>query len=122
MGVTRIIIELFITFVVIFAIYYFTIIKKSKNEKKYISVEVNLILMLYRIDAKKVNLFQMTKVVCLVNSIGLALAITFVSNLKEKIIVLLLLGTVVAVLLMLIIYSFIGKYYLKKSLIKKKNK
>jgi len=122
MDIIRIIAESIITFLVIFIFYYFLIIKKCKKDKHYVSTEVNLILILYRIDYKKIDLLQMTKVVCLVNSIGLSLVISFISIFKEKMIILLLLGTVIAVILMLIIYSFIGNYYRNKSLVKKKRK
>ena len=57
----------------------------------------------------------MCYVVSIVTSIVLAGAITFISIWNNNLIIALLLATLVSLVCLFIIYSFIGKYYLKKS-------
>ena len=41
-----------ISFILLYSIYYFAIIKKCKKNNNYVPVEVNLILVKYRINTK----------------------------------------------------------------------
>ena len=115
MNIVKVLIEFLITFIILFGIYYFFIIRKCKNKKDYVSQEVNLILVVYRINYHNINVKQMCYLVSIVTALVLASAITFISYWNSNLIVALLLATLVSLLCLFIIYSFIGKYYLKKS-------
>ena len=115
MDILDIFIEFSIIFLVIYLLYYFFSIKKCKKNRRFIPVEVNLILAKYKIDIKKINLYQMIKVVCLVTSLILALSITIMNYLSKSIIISLLIGVCLSVVLAFIIYGFIGNYYKRKS-------
>ena len=62
----------------------------------------------------------MTYIVSFITSFIIALSITIVNLLDKKIVISLLLATFISLLFILVIYSIIGKIYLKKSLIKEK--
>ncbi len=121
MNITKVLIEYIITFIIIYLTYYFVVIKKCKKNKKIVPTEVNLILYFYEIDIKKINLYQMIKVVSLVTSIILATIITVISIFFDSTIILLIFCTLISILIAIICYRIIGKYYEKKSNEKKTN-
>jgi len=109
--------------------YFFLIIQKSSKKKNYVSQEVNIILLAYKIDYHKINLRQMMYIVSILTSIVLAFSITFVSYLHENLVIAILLATLIALVSLLIIYTIIGCIYSHKVLkndkeksVKKKNK
>ena len=115
MNIVRVLIEFLITFIVIYLFYYFFIIRKCKKNKKIVPVEVNLILLIYKIDIKKINLYQMIKIVSLATTLVISIIITIISKFFNSTIILLLFGSLISVLVAIILYQIIGRYYLKKS-------
>lgn len=122
MNITKVLIEFLVTFIVIYLFYYFFIIRKCKKNKNIVPAEVNLILSIYKIDVKKINVYEMIKVVSLVTTMILALIITIISEFFDSTIILLFFGTVISVLIAIIIYRIIGRYYEKQSLSDKNKK
>ena len=116
----KFLIELVVIFFLLFLLYYFFIIRKCKNNKGYVPVEVNLILSKYNINLEKVNLYKMIKTVSLVTTFIIALAISIITNFFDSTILSIVFATLLSVLLFIIIYNFIGQYYEKKSLKTKK--
>ena len=122
MNIIKVLFEFVITFVIVFLFYYFFFIKKCKKNKKDVPVEVNLILSIYKINPKKINLYQMIKVVSFVTIIVLSIIITIISEFFSNTIILLVFGTLISVLVAIICYRQIGKYYEKQSNLKSSNK
>ena len=115
MDFTKVLIEFLITFIIVYLFYYFFVIKKCKKNKKTVPAEVNLILAFHKIDIKKINLYQMIKVVSLVTTIVLSIIITIISNFFDNTIILLIFGTLISFLVAIICYRMIGNYYENKS-------
>ena len=115
MNITKVLIEFVITFIIVYIIYYFFIIRKCKKNKNTAPVEVNLILSTHKIDVKKINLYQMIKVVSLVTVFVISVIITIISNFFDNTIILLVFGALISALVAIIFYRIIGKYYEKKS-------
>jgi hypothetical protein len=114
MDYLQVLIEFVITFAVIYLIYYFFVIKKCKDNKKIAPTEVNIILSLYKIDVKKINLYQMIKVVSLVTVTVLSTIITIIYRFFNSTIILLVFGTLISVIVAFICYQIIGRHYEKK--------
>ena len=115
----KIVIEFLIIFGIISILYYLIVIKKCKKNNQYVPAEVNLILLLHKIDVKKINLYQMIKVVCLSTSLILSLIITVISELYNNTIISLIFGTLLSIAVALIIYRIIINYY--ENISRKKN-
>ena len=115
MDITKVLIEFSITFIVIYLIYYLLVIKKFKKNKKMVPAEVNLILMFHKIDIKKIDLYQMIKVVSLVTTSILSVIITVISAFFDNTVILLVFGTLVSLVVTIICYRIIGNYYERKS-------
>ena len=115
MDVLKVLIEFIITFLIVYAFYYFFIIKRCKKEKKIAPAEVNIILEMYHIDYKKINLIQMIRVVSIVTTLIISLIITLISNFFDSTIIVLIFGTIMSVLVAIICYQVIGRYYKKIS-------
>ena len=111
----KVLIEFLITFIIIYLIYYFFVIKKYKKNKKLVPQEVGLILSIYKIDVKKIDLYQMIKVVSLVTTIILSVIITIIGEFFNSTVILLIFGTLISVVVAIICYRMIGKHYEKKS-------
>ena len=115
MSITKVLIEFVVTFIIVYLFYYFFIIKKCKKNKKMVPTEVSLILAVYKIDIKKINLYHMIKVVSLVTTTVLSIIITAISEFFSNTIIVLIFGTLISVLVAIICYRMIGRYYEKKS-------
>ncbi len=115
MDIKKVLIEFVITFIIVYLLYYFIVIKKSKKNKKLVPTEVNLILLFYKIDIKKIDVYQMVKVVSVVTSIIISLIITVISLYFKSTIIILIFGTLISILVAIICYRLIGRYYEKKS-------
>lgn len=115
MDIKKVLIEFVITFIIIYVIYYLLVVKKCRKNKKVVPAEVNLILAFYKIDLKKVNIYQMVKVVSLVTTFIMSTIITIISVFFESTIILLIFGTLLSILVAIICYRIIGRYYEKKS-------
>ena len=116
MNYLKIGIEFVITFLVLYLIYYFFIIRKCKKKSNFVPTEVNLILTIYRIDYRKINLYQMTKLVCLVSTLVMALIITLISAFFDNTIIVIIFGTLLSVVIAIIFYNMIGRYFKKQSM------
>lgn len=119
MDVKKVLIEFIITFVTVYLVYYFLVIRKCKKDKKIVPTEVNLILSFYKIDIKKINLYQMIKIVSIVTTVIISVIITIISLFFDNTIILLIFGTLISIVVAVICYRMIGKHYEKVS---KKNK
>ena len=115
MNITKVLIEFIITFIIIYLLYYVIVIRKAKKNKKFVSTEVNLILSFYDIDLKKVDTYQMIKVVSIVTTFILTAIITGISIFFDSTIILLIFGTLISLLVAFICYRMIGKHYEKIS-------
>ena len=122
MDIFKIIIEFSLTFLIIWLIYYFFIIKRCKKNKDYVPVEVNLILSLYQIDYHKIDLKKMITVVSIITTFILAIIITLISNFFNNNLIVLIFGTALSVVVAIICYNYIGRYYQKKIENDKKHK
>ena len=115
MNIIKVLIEFIITFVLVFLIYYFTVTKRCKKNKKMVPVEVNLILAFYNIDIDKINIYQMVKVVNFVTSLIISIIITTISIYFDNTIIVMIFGALISILVAIICYRAIGRYYEKKS-------
>ena len=115
MDMVKVLIEFIGAFIIVYAFYYIFVLRKCKKSKKYVPAEVNLILAFYKIDVKKIDLYQMIKVVSFATTFIIALIITIVGCFFDSTIVLLIFCTLISVLLAVIIYRLIGRYYERKS-------
>ena len=104
------------SFIILSLIYYFFIIKKCKKNKKYVPIEVDLILVKHRIDYNKINLYQMIKVVSIVTIFIMSVVISLISELFSNTIMSLFIATIISIIIALLCYEMIGRYYKKKSL------
>lgn len=120
MDIKKVLIEFVITFIIIYVLYYFLVIKKCKKNKKMVPTEVLLILQFYEIDLKKIDVYNIVKVVSIVTTFIIATIITIISEFFDSTIILLIFGTLLSILVAIICYRIIGRYYEKKS--KKKGK
>ena len=111
----KVLVSFVISFIIVYLFYYFFIIKKCKKDKKIVPAEVNLILSLYKIDVKKIDLYQMIKVVSLVTTFVISLIITIIGVFFDSTIIILIFGTLISVVLAIILYRIIGRYYEKIS-------
>ncbi len=115
MDILKVLLEFIITFIIVYAFYYFFIIKKCKKNKKTVPAEVNIILSLYQIDYKKIDILKMTKVVSLVTTAIIAIIVTLIDTFFNSTIIVLLFGTILSVVVAIICYRMIGKHYKKIS-------
>lgn len=111
----KVLIEFVLSFVIVYAFYYFLIIKKCQKNKKLAPAEVNIILSLYKIDIKKIDLLQMIKVVSFVTTFIISLIITIIGTYFDSAIINIIFGTAISVLLAINFYRIIGKHYEKIS-------
>lgn len=109
-------IEFILTFIAIYLIYYFVIIRKNKIfDPNRVPVEVNLIVMRHKIDMKKVNYVKMLRLISLVSSLDIALIVTIVFRLIDNIYLGVFISLLIIVPLSLIGYNMIGRYFEKNS-------
>lgn len=120
MDIKKVLIEFAITFIIVYVIYYLLVMKKCKKNRKLVPTEVSLILSFYKIDIKKIDTYQMTKVVSIVTSFIISIIITVIGVFFDSTIILLIFGTLISIVVAIIFYGIIGRYYEKKSNKKKK--
>lgn len=105
-----------VTFCILYAIYYFFIIRKCKKNKEFVPVEVNLILIRYHINTKKIDLYQMIKLVSLVTVTILSMVITIVLEFSLNTFLSIIIATIVSVIFAILCYDIIGKIYKNRSI------
>ena len=115
-NVFGIFIEFILTFVAVYLIYFFVVIKKNKVfDPNYVPVEVNLIVMRHKIDMKKIDYPKMLRLISLVSSLDIALIVTLVFRLVNNVYLGILISLLIVVPISLIGYSMIGRYFEKNS-------
>ena len=115
MDIVKVLIEFIATFLIIYLVYYLIIIRRCKKDKKMVPAEVNLILYFYDIDIKKIDIYQMVKVVSLVTTFVISVIITIISVFFDNTIILLIFGALMSILVAIIFYRVIGRYYERQS-------
>lgn len=112
------IIEYLIVFSVIFIFNYFIVNfserKKKRIGKKEVSSSLFYLMMIYGIDAKKVNYHRFIIVSSLVNSFIISSVYMVLTYLVENLILKIVLGIILLGLMIIICYGILGNYYLKK--------
>lgn len=109
-----------ITYIMVFIIYRFLVTRKVKNKKKKKSnkpIEVSILEAKYNLDLEKLDYGKLLLVVCAVSSLDITIIITLIL-LLDSYLIQLLIALVLAFPIILVSYSFIGKYYVKKGMIK----
>ncbi len=114
MNYLKITIEFFIIFFFVYIIYYFFVVRKCKKNENHVPMEVGLILSIHNIDPKKINLYQMVKVVSLITVIVLSIVITMVSESFNNFYLAILIGSIMSILIALVSYRIIGNHYERK--------
>ena len=115
MNIVKVLIEFVVTFIVVYLFYYIFVIRKCKKNKKVAPAEVNVILSLYKINIKKINLMQMIYVVSLVTTLILSIIITVIGEFFDNTIIVIIFGTLISLVIAFICYGLIGKHYEKIS-------
>ncbi len=104
------------TFIFVFVIYRFILLGKKKKKAKK-PMEVSYLINKYKLDLKKVKYDSLLTTVALVSSIDISVVVTLVLLIDNYL--LQIVGALVLVIpIILISYSFVGKYYIKKGMIK----
>lgn len=106
------------TFLFVFIVYRLFLIGKSKrrNSKKK-PIEVNYLVSKYNLDLKKVNYKSLLMVISIVSSLDISIIVTLVLLINNYLLELLV-ALVLVIPIILVSYSFVGKYYIKKGMIK----
>lgn len=112
-------IQFVLSFTIIYFIYYFFILRKCKKDRNYVPSEVNLIIIYYHIDVKKIDIYKFVKLVSFITTLDISLTISIVGYFFNNTLISLIFGTLISLLLAIIFYRFIGSYYYKKSVNKK---
>lgn len=104
-----------ITFVLVFVLYYGTVISRKKKLSKYRnSTEIKLLEFKYKVNIDGLDLKKLGLTLSLVNAFIMALTVFIVINITNNVIYQLLLGFVTLIVLIIVVYSFVGKYFKKK--------
>lgn len=96
-------------------------VKKGKTSQKKLKypTEVEILILKYRIDLKKINFRALLKLVGLVCAIDIALIVTILVLLPiDNYLILLLVGFVLMFPVILISYKILGRFFKKKGLTK----
>ena len=113
MNIVKVLIEFAVTFIIVYLFYYIFVIRKCKKNKKVAPAEVNVILSLYKIDIKKINLMQMIYVVSIVTTLIISVIITVIGEFFDSTIIVIIFGTSISLVIAFICYGLIGKHYEK---------
>lgn len=109
-------IEFILTFLVIYLVYYFVIIRKKKDyDPNLVPVEVNYILMRHKIDIKKINYRKMLFWISLVTSFNMALVITIMFRIIDNVYLGILCSLLIVIPISLIEYNLIGRHFEKNN-------
>ena len=106
------IIYFIITFLIVYLIYYFASIRKAKQDKNKLPIEVQYLILCYELDIKKIPYRNFLNTIAIVASFDVALTVTLVSLIKE-IVWQILFGFVFIVPIIVISFTLVGKYYKK---------
>lgn len=109
-----------LTFLLIYTIYYFASIRKAKKDVKKIPVEVQYLILKYKINLNKINYREFLNAIAIIGSFDIALVATIVGFI-DGILWQLLFGFLAVIPVIIISFSIVGKYY-KKREIRKEDK
>ncbi len=98
------------TFLLVYTVYYFLSIRKAKTNKKKLPIEVQYLLLRYKIDLKKIKYRNFLNTIAIVGSLDIALVVTLIGKF-ENIIWQLLFGCVFLVPIIILSFMAIGNYY-----------
>lgn len=99
-----------ITFIVVYFVYYFLVIRKEdKLIKLKKSTEFMYLKNIYKVDFKQYDFKWLAKTVILTNCLIISLVVTIVSFI-DSIVVMLLVGFVILIPTILIVYYLLSKY------------
>lgn len=102
-----------ITFLLIYVIYYFTSIRKAKKDQKKIPIEVQYLILRYKIDTNKISYLNFLNVIAIVASVDIALG-ALLTSFIDGIIWQLLFGIIFIIPVVVISFMLVGKYYQKQ--------
>ena len=113
--VIGIIIEYVIVFLIMIIFNYFVFVRKKKKlDKKKIPVELAYLVVLYKLDVKKINYKKFLWTYSIINAFIVATIYIIVLYLVEGFIWQLIIGAVLLFLLIIICYGLLGRHYQKK--------
>ena len=111
----RYVFEYVIVFLLVFVINYFLFIRKKKRyNKKKVPVELAYLLLVYKIDVKKINYKRFVWIYSLVNTFIVSTVYMIVMYLAEGIVWQLIVGIILLILLTIICYGIMGRIYERK--------
>lgn len=113
------------TYGLVFICYRFLVIRKVNNKKKKKRkmnannkpIEVSLLEAKYHLDLEKLDYNKLLWIICAVSSLDITIIITLIL-LLDSYLIQLLIALILTFPIILVSYSFIGKYYVKKGMIK----
>lgn len=111
----RYVFEYVIVFLLVFVINYFLFIRKKKRyNKKKVPVELAYLLLVYKIDVKKINYKRFVWIYSLVNTFIVSTVYMIVMYLVLGIVWQLIVGIILLILLTIICYGIMGRIYERK--------
>lgn len=113
------------TYILVFICYRFLVTRKANNKKKKKRkkngnnkpIEVSLLEAKYHLDLEKLDYNKLLWIICAVSSLDITIIITLIL-LLDSYLIQLLIALILTFPIILVSYSFIGKYYVKKGMIK----
>lgn len=104
------------TYILVFFIYQIFIVRnRKKNNRK--PIEVNYLIRKYNLDINKINYKNLLMIVSIVSSLDISIIVT-VSLLFNNYIYEILSIFILVIPIIMISYSFLGKYYQKRGMMK----
>jgi len=112
----KVMLEFILTFVFVYIIYYFVIIRKNKTyDPNHVPVEIGFILIRHKINIINIDYRKMLYLVSLVSSFSISLIVTFVFQFVSNVYLGILYSLLIVIPFSLIGYSLIGNYFEKNS-------
>lgn len=103
-----------IAFIIIYLIYWVTVILREKKLEKFKdNIYVRYLKMVYQVDIKQIPIKKLANCIALTNALIIAITLCIVS-ISDSIILTCLLAFCILIPLQLLCYHIIGKYYQKK--------
>ncbi len=105
------------TYLIVYTLYYVFSIRKVKKNKNKLPVEVQYLLIKYKIDIDKIKYKNLLRFIALVGSFDIAVIVTVVLNLDGYILPFIV-SFILAIPLIFVSFKIIGNYYKRKGMIK----
>lgn len=108
-----------VSFLIVYLFYLLTVVlQKKKMDKFKNSNQIQFFVKRYKLDIDKINIVKFTHLLAISNAFIVATTFT-ITFLVDNFILQMLVGFLILLPLMLIIYSLIGKYYVRKGCVLK---